>query len=417
MLARMVASALLGTALGLSTASAEETPDPQALFEEAMALRDSGNLFNAIELFESILGNQPGLNRARLELAVAYHRANRFEDARRQLTAVLNAEDTPETVKLAITAYLAQLSSDEKKVGLRTSSSVYVSTGLFTDSNVNLGPSPETPNVSTTETDGTGAVVMASYSHLSRGSDPVVIGGKAIGVEWHSQLTAYSKVHSGDENDFNLHVLSLSTGPALVARKSWRAGLKINLDKVYFSGNPYSFNMGLNPTVDLSLADDLEITFENLTTVREFSATADQGLDGVSKMYGIGASKFYKKETIGVQAGLRYHANGADASYLNADGLEIYLGGQMPAWKNARTYIQLSSRDYEYKAADTGSGFSEIRDETENQAMLGASHDFKSGALKSWTLNAQYTYTENKSNISAFDYDRSVFEMNLRRYF
>ncbi|MCW9013493.1 MAG: tetratricopeptide repeat protein [Gammaproteobacteria bacterium] len=417
MITRKIASALLATTLGMSAANAEEAIDPQLLFEEAMSLRASGQIFNSIEVFETLLNHQPGLNRARLELAVAYQQASRYEAAKQQLNTVLNASDTPETVKLAITAYLAQLSSDEQKASQRTSSSVFLSTGLFTDSNVNLGPSPETPNVSTTETDGNGAVVMVSYSHISRASRPLDISGKPVNFAWHSQATAYSKVHSGDENDFNLHVLSLSTGPALVSSNNWRAAININLDKVYFSGNPYSFNIGLNPTFDLILNDDIEITFENLTTVREFSALADQGLDGVAKMYGIGVSKFYKKETIGVQAGIRYHSNGADASHLNADGLEIYLGGQMPAWKNARAYLQLSSRDYEYKAADTANGFSAIRDETENQFMLGASHDFKSGSLKSWTLNGQYTFTDNKSNIDAFEYDQGIIEVNLRRYF
>lgn len=421
MIKRRILSAMALTAGIISSAHAEEI-DPQALFEEAMQLRDSGQIFSSIEVFESILSNQPGLHRARLELAIAYHQARRFEEARAQLTQVLNSPDTPESVKLSITAYLAQLGSDEKTTIKRTSSTLFISTGLFSDSNVNLGPAPETPNVSTTETSGTGATIMLSYSHRSRASKPFDMSGKAVDMEWQTQATAYSKVHTGDENDFNLHVLNLTTGPTLIATQNWRASLNIKLEKIHFDDNPYAFNIGLNPSLTLSFGDDMEVTMEYQAMVREHDATADEGLDGTSTMYGVGVAKFYKNN-IGVEAGMRYHANGADANYLNAKGGEIYLGGHMPAWQNARAYIQISSRNYDYNAVDPGvTGATVARAETEQQAIIGVSHDFRSGALKSWTANAQLTHTKNNSNTSdnalnIFEYDRDILEVNMRRYF
>jgi tetratricopeptide (TPR) repeat protein len=416
MIKGMAHTALL-LACGLTSAVfADDATDPEQIFQEAMQLRDQGQIYPAIELFEALLSKQPGLGRARLELAVAYHNARRFEEARQQLLQVLNDPDTPETVRLSVSAYLAQLGSDEKVTRKRTSSSVYVSAGLFTDSNVNLGPSPETPNVSATETDGTGMAVTASISHLSRAPQPLQINDRAVDMEWHSQATAYSKVYSGEENDYNVHVLSLRTGPALVDNGNWRGSLNFRLDKIYFDDNPYSFNVGLNPVFALVFDNDTEISFEALTMVREFSSPADQGLDGSTNMLGFALAKFYNKPAIGVEAGMRYHANGADAAYLNAQGAEIFVGGQMPAWQDARTYLQLSVRDYDYRAADPAT-VNPPRDETESQAILGVSHDFTSGPLKSWTLNSQITYTENTSNVVIFEYDRTVFEINMRSYF
>ena len=52
-----------------------------------------------------------------------------------------------------------------------------------------------------------------------------------------------------------------------------------------------------------------------------------------------------------------------------------------------------------------------------DQAILGASHSFKEGSLKSWTLNAQISYTKNDSNVAIFEYDRTIFEVNMRSYF
>lgn len=414
---RLLAGFIL-TALSLSAAKAEEAVDPQQLFDEAMQMRASGEIFAAIETFELILSKQPGLQRARLELAVAYHQARRFYDAREQLMKVFNDLDTPETVKLTITAYLAQLGSDEKTIGKRTSSSVFVSTGLFTDSNVNLGPTVETVSPTSRETSGSGLVAMASYSHVSRATGPFIINKKPVNLSWHNQATIYGKMHTGEENEFNLQVLGLTTGPEMISEKDWRAAFNIKFDKVYFGGNPYSFNIGLNPSFTL-IFGDTEILFENLTTVRDYDV--DVGLNGVSKMVGLGVTHFFKHQTMAVEGGLRYHNNGADMQFLHSDGVEVYAGGQMPAWRDARVYLQLSSRAYVYAEADPSNTILNhntiTRDETETRTTLGISHDFKEGMLKSWSLNGQLAHTTNNSNLEEFDYDRNVVEMNLRRYF
>jgi tetratricopeptide (TPR) repeat protein len=395
-----------------SLAQAEEALDPELLFKEAMELRNSGQVFSAIEIFETIISQQPGLNRARLELAVAYHQALQYKDAKDQLTKVLNDPETPETVKLAVTGYLAQLGSDEKSATQRTSSSVYVSAGFFNDSNVNLGPSAEL-NSSLIEKSGGGIIAMASFSHVSRSSKPMRSKDSLIEFEWNSQISVYDKSYtSSTESDFNLQVASLSTGPALVSGGNWNLQFNIKIDKVFFGGNPYSFNLGFNPKLTLEFDDDLQIFAETLTTVREFSNSSDQGLDGTSNMYAVGASKLFKGQT-GIDGGLRYHSNGAEDSDLNASGIEIYLGAQTSAWSNARAYIELNSRQYDYETSQTAI----IRDETEQRFVLGLSHDFKSSLLKDWTLNAQITHTENDSNDPNFKYDRDVIEANLRRYF
>lgn len=402
--------------LSFSTADAEEALDPQQLFDEAMQMRASGEIFAAIETFEQILSRQPGLQRARLELAVAYHQARRFYDAREQLMMVYNDPDTPETVKLTITAYLAQLGSDEKSIGKRTSSSVFVSTGLFTDSNVNLGPTVEAVSPTSRETSGSGVVAMASYSHVSRATGPFIIHSKPVNLAWHSQATVYGKMHTGEENEYNLHVLGLTTGPEMISDKNWRAAFNIKIDKAYFGGDPYSFNIGLYPAFTLVFGDT-EILFENLTTVRDFSQ--DTGLNGVAKMYGMGITQFFQRQTMAVEAGMRYHNNGADAQFLHADGIEFYAGGQMPLWYSARGYLQVSNRAYDYAAADPDNALhpATARDETETRTTLGISHDFREGMLKSWSLNGQLAHTTNNSNLDEFDYDRNVFELNLRRYF
>ena len=421
---QLATAVLMCAAAAFKPALAEEAMDPQRLFEEAMQLRDSGDLFGSMEIFETILSRQPGLSRARLELAVAYHQAHRYQEARQQLQKVLDDPETPAAVKLSVTAYLAQLSSDEKKTAKRSSSSVYLSAGLFSDSNVNLGPTEiQNPDATAiTDISGAGSVVMLSYSHRSRASQPLTMGKKQVNMEWHSQLMSYNKMHTGEENRFNLNVLSLTTGPALIADKSWRAALNVKIDKIYFDADPYAFYVGLNPLFTLIFDKQLEVTFESRVTAREFSTLAGEQLRGTEKTHGVSVTKYYSKSGIGVEAGMRYHSNGADEATLEAKGMSLYVGGQMGVWKDGRAYFRAQARNYEYQAIDTLRGFTEARDDTEVRMLLGVSHRFTSGAMKSWTANMQYSYTDNSSNtndaaLQALDYKRNVFEMNLRRYF
>ncbi len=419
MINKTLASAcLLSASLMLQPAFAEDAIDPETLFTQALKYRNNGELFSAIEIFETILSNQPGLNRARLELAISYHLTRRYYDAKEQLTTVLNDPETPDEVKLTITAYLAQLSGDIKNADERSTSSIYISAGALTDSNINLGPARDigiTPENS--ENSGSGGQLMFTFSHRSRSGQAIHINQSIADFEWHTQATAYNKAYASGNSDFNLGVLSLSTGPALIVEKAWRAAFNFKLDKIYFGNKSYADYSGINPLFTYSIMDDLELTFENITLAREYNQTDDQRLNGTLTMWGLDIAKFYTKQAIGIQAGMKYHDNGAKAGELHSTGGEIYLGGQIPAWKDARAYLTISARDYRYKSADTENGFNAKRDETETLAVLGLSHDFRSGALKSWTLNAQYTYTKNDSNLNEFTYDRDVFEVNMRRYF
>lgn len=72
--------AVLGSAIAACMASLSvyaadmSDEDTDKLFKEGMYQRELGNLFTSIEAFQTVLSNQPALNRARLELAVSYYR-------------------------------------------------------------------------------------------------------------------------------------------------------------------------------------------------------------------------------------------------------------------------------------------------------------------------------------------------------
>ncbi len=420
MVKKILIGACVYTSLFASMVNAEEALDPETLFKDAMESRKNGDLFKSIELFETILDSQPNLSRARLELAVSYHMTRRYNDAKALLMSVYNDKDTPDEVKLSITAYLAQLKSDTRTFAERSSSSMYLSVGGFSDSNINLGPGKDFTGVTpeSQEKSGSGSQFMFAYAHRARASQAIHINNTIVDFEWLTQATAYSKAHVSGNSDFNLSILTLNTGPALIAEKAWRAALNFKLDKILFGNDDYARYTSINPIFTYNFTDDFEITFENNTTAREYDRDDAAGLTGTMTLWGVGVAKFYPEHSIGIQAGVRYHDNGARDASLHFTGAEYYAGGQMTAWENANVYLTVSSRDYGYKAPDDAFSTSVARDDNETLMVLGVSHDFRQQSfLKSWTLNAQYTFTDNSSNVDAFKFNRNFFEINLRRYF
>ena len=98
---------------GVTPATAQEELDNNKLFKEGIFLREQGQTFSAIEALETVLSNNPALNRARLELAVAYFRTMNYEQAKQQAQKVIDDPKTPDNVRLAVEAFLAEIKRDQ----------------------------------------------------------------------------------------------------------------------------------------------------------------------------------------------------------------------------------------------------------------------------------------------------------------
>jgi tetratricopeptide (TPR) repeat protein len=140
-LRRMLAGLLLG---GLSSSigaqEAAPTDENEQLFEAGMEALEDDRLQSAMRAFQSILSQQPGLHRARLELALAYYQALQYDEARQHAQQVLDDPQTPPEVRVTVLAFLAQLEKDQQAFLVRHTFKPSIGVGLMYDSNVNVGP-------------------------------------------------------------------------------------------------------------------------------------------------------------------------------------------------------------------------------------------------------------------------------------
>ena len=398
----------------------------QAIFDAAMQERDSGEVFSAIEKFEYILSRRPSLNRARLELAVSYHRASQYDKALKEFQIVLDNPDTPEKVRLAILAYLGQLTSDELKPKTEHSFSYYTKVGALYNSNINYASldgytrligNQEIIIPDDQDQSSTGLETFLSASHRYRDNMPLDFGGVATLFEWQSQVSWTGDNYSRT-SDFNINTLSASTGPALFATGRWRGALNFQVDQTWFGSSTLGTFLSVNPLLTFELGNYRGLTLEASYTSLDYDRPEDDGRDGDNLLLGAGYSALLGGTQNGIETGIRASDLSTDDPQYSYQSAEVYFGGfaTVSGIRNSSLYLNLSFRQYDFDAPDTDiSG--EIRDEFESRYSLGYNYDYTEGLLKDWTLNASYTFSKNDSNVEAYSYEQHLFGVNLARYF
>ena len=413
-----VAATLGSSAL---SCAADADQEQEKLFKEGILQRQEGNLFTSLEAFQTVLSNQPQLNRVRLELADAYYRTLNFEEAKRQAQIVLDDPKTPENVRLSVLTFLAQVKKDEEAfTAKRHVWEPSVSIGLMHDTNVNVGPSSDVlPGglvlLQESKPKSDDAIVLsAGVTHRYQSPAPIKLGEKAARFVWQSQANYYRKGYLSDDA-YNLDVVTLATGPGWFVPNYWRAAVTGQADYIRYGDQELAWFTSLTPSVTWEIKNG-EITWDAIYQKRDFSRDVDQGRDSKYSATGLSLGKVFRGGKLALQGGVHVFKEDADQSKFSNDGTELFLGANVVAWADGTVYGRASQKESKFDGL-WDAPFSVKRDETENRYEVGFNHDFKAGRMDHWRLSGSYTHTRNSSNVSIFDYKRDVTYLGLSRTF
>ena len=400
---------------------AEETDPIQLQFEEALDDRESGKIYDAIKIFENLLATNPYLNRARLELAVAYHEASFYEKAMEQFQIVLDDPETPESVRLAILAYIGQLYSDELEPEGSNHFSQYVKAGLIYNSNINVVPGTGNIIVNgrefflpSDEISSFGTDIVLSASHRYRRKKPFNVDGARTSFEWQSQASLSSNLYT-ETSDFNLNIISADTGPAFISAGRWLGAIPLRIDYVNLGHSSLATALSINPYISFDLGNYHSILVESTFLTRDYADSINEPQDGNLVMAGAAYTTLFQSLNTGIEAGFRLRNRSAKDDQFAYDGFTLYFSGYTSVTELSSIYLKANYRKFDYKAPDTT--YMLTRNDDEITAGIGYNRDIKDGFLGQWTLNTEIAYTENTSNIDAYDYDRLLLTFNLSRYF
>ena len=430
MVNRIIKQLLFSTAAMCFIASdsvlAEETDPIQLQFEEALDNRESGKVYDAIKIFENMLATNPYLNRARLELAVAYHEASLYEKAMEQFQIVLDDPKTPESVRLAILAYIGQLYSDELEPEGSHHFSQYVKAGLIYNSNINVVPGVGNIIVNgrefflpSDEISSVGTDIVLSASHRYRRKKPFNVDGARTSFEWQSQASVSSNLYT-ETSDYNLNIISADTGPAFISAGRWLGAIPLRIDYVNLGQSSLATAFSVNPYISFDLGNYRSILIESTFLTRNYADTINEPQDGTLVMAGAAYTTLLQSLNTGIEAGFRLRNRSAEDDQFAYDGFTLYFSGYTSVTELSSIYLKANYRKFDYKAPDTiidDTNTTLVRNDDEITASIGYNLDIKDGFLGKWTLNTEIAYTENTSNIDAYDYDRLLLALNLSRYF
>ena len=406
---------------------AEETDPIQLQFDEAMDDRESGKVYDAIKLFENILATNPYLNRARLELAVAYHEANLYEKAMEQFQVVLDDPETPESVRLAVLAYVGQVYSDELKPEGSHHFSQYVKAGVIYNSNINVVPGVGNIIVNgrefflpSDEIASFGTDIVLSASHRYRRKKPFNVGGAKTSFEWQSQASLSSNLYT-KTSDFDLNIISADTGPAFISPGRWLSAIPLRVDHVNLGHSTLATALSVNPYISFDLGNYRSILLESTLLTRSYADVENEPQDGDFVMVGAGYTTLLSSLNTGLEAGFRYRNRNAEDNQFGYDGFSFYFSGYTAITDFSNVYFKANYLMFDYKDPDTvidSSNTTLIRNDDEIIVSLGYNQDIKDFAfLSNWAFNTEIAYTDNDSNIDAYDFDRLLVAVNLSRYF
>ncbi len=397
--------------------------DSQQQFDKAIQALDEDRLRSARRTLEDLLAEHPNLQRVRLELARVHYMSYDYDAAEQLAQQVLDDPNTPPSVQTTVLAFLAQIRADKQRMAKRHSLTPSIYTGMLYDSNVNFGPSRDIIDIGgiaftvlpeSQETDDWAFVINPAIAHTYNPGKPFHAGENSGFFVWQSQANAYYRGYFS-ENDFDFGVLTLRTGPAWIVPGHWRAGIGLQGDQIWLGNDSLALFTSLNPNATWNLTDDTDLTLDAFITQRHYWRDRDDGREGLYQWGTVSLDHFMNDDKVTLNGGIGYANFDADDNRFTYKGPEIYAGIGINAWQSGSIYARIRYKKYDFKGDEPG--FGRARDDDEYRYMLGLQHDFRSGLMRDWSLVGNWTYTDNKSVIPLFDYDRHEVNLGLSRAF
>lgn len=404
---------------------AAEDPKLEAEFQLGVDALQDERLKSAVNAFRTILDSDPELHRARLELALAYYRSLRFEEAEQAAQVVLDNPNTPPEVRVTVLAFLAQIKRESEQLGQKHDLKPFISLGIMHDSNVNVGPGNEFLNLGGTPltlSPGSASksdnayVVNVGVDHLYQSGRRVEIGEQTGMLVWQSGASIYRRKYNRF-SDFDLGIASLSTGPAVLLLRKWRASLQFQSDYLTLGGGALGWFNGVTPSMTWQF-DNGELTWDATYTRRNYHRNIDSGREGNFFATGPELGRYLNRRKIALTAGAKVLKFNADDDQFGYNAIQANAGINVLSWKNGSVYARQRITHYAYDGKDDLAGKS--RSENEYRTTIGLSHEYKEpeDLLRYWVVSLFWERTRNNSNVGGlYSYDRYQSMFSLSRSF
>ncbi len=383
--------------------------DPEFDYLLGIAALDAGDPETAVFALERVLAVQPNNMQARAEIARAYYVMGERESAKQEFETVRRA-DVPADVRATIERFLGALDRPQTRFAAFLEGTVGV------DSNINAATGSGTlaiPAIGTV-TLGPGLTRLSDNFLAFSGGASVA---HPLSTEWSfvGGVRASARLNQGDnvKTQFDTKTLDADAG-ARWARDKNSVTVGVQANSFYLDNNRFRDAAGIVGQWQHNLSDTRQVSvFGQWTDLRyptQSIRDADRTIAGVAYAQSLqlayspvvfvsgyfGSEKekapnvpFLGHDPYGLRAGVQLTLQ-PERLFLNgyAGYEERHYGGQEPLFGIARKDRQTDLR-------------------------VGLQWRFAPG----WSLNPEISYTDNRSSVNLFKYDRTVASVSLRKDF
>ena len=390
----------------------------QELFDQAAARRADGDYAESIRLLQRIVSDQPALGRARAELALTQYQALNFAAARSEAEKLLADPSLPPNVRNNLRSLLDRIDLESRTHTLQP----FVSVGLGSDSNANVGPSADTVQVggasltlvpgSTRQRD-TFTQVNAGVSHRYLSPRTLDLMGAGAAMIWQSSASYFTQNYRSLPR-FDLDVASLATGPAVIVAGKARAGLSLQHDEIGLGHSRLAGYTGISPNLTLTFGGT-EISADAQSQRRRFHDAANRGRDSQFVSAGLTLGRALAGGAASLQIGARWFNENASDQRFGNRGDEVFAGATWRAWQGGQVFGRSGLRRPSYK--DVEPLFNQVRADHERRNSLGLSHSIQSGVGAGIIVTLSASFTRNRSTVPIYQYERDQISLSASKTF
>ncbi len=405
--------------LQLVRADEQLSVNVQSKFERAMQLREDGDLFAAIDIFNEILTIKPSLQRVRLELATAYYRAAEFDQADELMGEIAIDPTISANVKKAVNLFIKKIAlTKQENAKHRHHWSGDVGISIGSDDNMNIGPNENEFIVRGTKltlSDDSQPKEdfmiswVANLNHNYRIPGSFRIGTRPVTALWQSAVNVTQHGYIEHSNK-QLNVFEGTTGLSLLSQNSWRSNLNLQLSKFSFSGDSLASFAGINAAWIYNNQTSSEYTLRSQIMYRDYNRQSDKDKNGYRTSVG-GDFSYMLANKVVLKTGVTLQKQDAKVSRRKSKSIDGYSSVLIPVFKKSHFFSQVN-----YQATNYGGEvaiFNKQRKDRQKRYTLGLTHKVNNKLQ----LRAGYSYTTNDSSVPSYDFSRNQVNVNLSKRF
>ncbi|HEX5276872.1 MAG TPA: tetratricopeptide repeat protein [Fluviicoccus sp.] len=386
----------------------ERAGNPDYDYLLGQALLESGDPSNAVFPFERCLSVAPDDGPCRVQMARTHLAMGETANARAELETI-QTHNPPPQVKDMVNRFLGVVSTREKQE--KQLLTAFVQAGAGFDSNANGGTSAS--QIAIPLFNNLVFTIPASSQALDSPFLTLQAGG-AFQYRNSPKLTTFGDIGFNsrtytDESDFSNLMLDGNLGAALRLASGMVSG-KLSLQNMWLGGDNYRnvFGIGGQFQKDIGMTGQAALFTQISQQSYDSQGARDSTRYNLGGAWSQGLDMRYSPVAFASLYGGSEKMKDSASDHFGNDFFGVRGGGSLTLSNTLRLNSSLSYESRKYDANYPG-GF-DARDESQVDFSLGAAFKLRPAL----TLQPNYSFTHNTSNVDLFDYDRHVVSVDLR---